>query len=84
MKFMQKMEIRQTFVSQRVRTYQQLYLRQVQLNSYFHSYAKQYEDVYMGPNTAEHQIQSPVTELCKSVSTFMHLSEIDWLRCEYC
>ena len=45
------------------RQYIKQYEAQQQLNDEFHQFSSNYHISYMGPNTAKHQIDSPVDEL---------------------
>ena len=46
------------------------YYEQEHLNNDFHEFVRKYREAYMGPNTAAHQIGSPVDKgYCKIVQT---------------
>ena len=77
LKCTRRVQLQRKHVSASVRKYRHTYYRQLQLNKNFQLFVKSYEETYMGPNTAEHQIGSPVPELCMSlvpVTIILHIS----------
>ena len=46
--------------------YKKNYGEQAKLNETFHVFVKKYELAYRGPNTAFHQIQSPIKKIRKN------------------
>ena len=76
---MRQAQVQRVHASNSLRNYKQTFNRQASLNTRLHVFVKMCEVSYMGPNTAEHQIDSPVQELCKQMrdhSVHLHLASL--------